>query len=81
MRTEGARRLGNRLRDARADRSLSQEALAKAVGVTRNTIGSIEKGRYEPSALLAFRLAAALDVPVAQLFWIEGEPDDIPDRS
>jgi putative transcriptional regulator len=73
MRTGQDLRLRNRLRVARAERALSQEALANAVGVSRNTIGSIETGRYEPSALLAFRLAEALDVPVARLFWIEGE--------
>ena len=73
MRTDRGLRLRNRLRVARAERSMSQEALANAVGVSRNTIGSIETGRYEPSALLAFRLAEALDVPVARLFWIEGE--------
>lgn len=65
-------RLSNRLRVARGERNLSQNALASAVGVSRNTIGSIETGRYEPSALLAFRLAAVLGVPVDQLFSIEG---------
>ena len=73
MRTRQGLRLRNRLRVARAERAMSQQALANAVGVSRNTIGSIETGRYEPSALLAFRLAEALDVPVARLFWIEGE--------
>jgi putative transcriptional regulator len=73
MRAGQGLRLRNRLRVARAERSMSQEALANAVGVSRNTISSIETGRYEPSALLAFRLAEALDVPVARLFWIEGE--------
>jgi putative transcriptional regulator len=65
-------RLANRLRVARAERDLSQEELARAVGVSRNTIGSIESGRYTPSALLAFRIAAALDTPINRLFWIEG---------
>ena len=73
MKTTTGLRLANRLRVARAERALSQEDLAGAVGVSRNTVGSIETGRYEPSALLAFRLAEALGVPVAQLFWIEGE--------
>jgi putative transcriptional regulator len=57
---------------ARAERRLSQEQLAKAAGVSRNTVGSIETGRYVPSALLAFRLAQVLGVPVTELFWIEG---------
>lgn len=65
-------RLANRLKVARAERDLSQDDLARAVDVSRNTIGSIETGRYTPSALLAFRLAEALDTPVNDLFWIEG---------
>jgi DNA-binding XRE family transcriptional regulator len=66
-------RLANRLRVARAERDLSQTELADAVGVSRQTISSIETGQYVPSALLAFRLAAALGVPVDTLFWIEGD--------
>lgn len=65
-------RLGNRLRVARAERDISQDALARAVGVSRNTISSIETGRYTPSALLAFRIADTLDMPVTSIFWIEG---------
>ena len=65
-------RLGNRLRVARAERDISQTDLANAVGVSRQTISSIETGQYCPSALLAFRLAAALATPVERLFWIEG---------
>ena len=65
-------RLANRLRVARAERDLSQDQLARLVEVSRNTIGSIETGRYTPSALLAFRIAAALEMPVTTLFWIEG---------
>ena len=72
MRTQHRQRLANRLRVARAERDLSQDELAQAVGVSRNTISSIETGRYTPSALLAFRLAETLGMPVAQLFWIEG---------
>ena len=65
-------RLANRLRVARAERDLSQGALAELVGVSRQTISSIETGQYVPSATLAFRLAAALGVPVEGLFWLEG---------
>jgi putative transcriptional regulator len=67
-------RLANRVKVARAERDLSQDELARAVGVSRNTIGSIETGRYTPSALLAFRIAEALDMPVTTIFWIEGAP-------
>jgi putative transcriptional regulator len=65
-------RLANRLRVARVERDLSQTELANAVGVSRQTISSIETGQYCPSALLAFRLAKELHTGVHQLFWIEG---------
>ncbi|TAK10965.1 MAG: transcriptional regulator [Anaerolineae bacterium] len=65
--------LGNRLKVARAEKDLSQERLANLVGVTRQTISSIETGQYVPSALLAFLLAQKLDKPVADLFFIKGD--------
>ncbi|HZM73035.1 MAG TPA: helix-turn-helix transcriptional regulator [Candidatus Polarisedimenticolia bacterium] len=68
-------RLQNRLRVARAELAISQEALARSVGVSRQTISSIETGQYCPSTLLAFRLAAALEVGVDRLFWIEESND------
>ena len=74
MRSETTDRLLNRLRVARAERDLSQEDLAQRAGVSRQTISSIETGQYTPSALLAFRLAQVLAVPVAELFWLEGDP-------
>jgi putative transcriptional regulator len=70
--TENAMRLLNRLKVARAERELSQGALAQAVGVSRQTISSIETGQYCPSTLLAFRLAQVLDARVDELFWLEG---------
>ncbi|HEY7498161.1 MAG TPA: helix-turn-helix transcriptional regulator [Vicinamibacterales bacterium] len=66
--------LRNRLKVARAERNLSQEQLAQKVGVTRQTISSVETGAYCPSALLAFRLADTLGEPVDRLFFLEGEP-------
>lgn len=63
----------NRLRVARVERALSQEGLAQAAGVSRQTISSIETGQYCPSTLLAFRLARVLDLPVETVFWLEGE--------
>lgn len=68
-------RLSNRLKVARAERSLSQEQLARAAGVSRQTISSIEKGQYCPSALLAFRLAGVLGVRIDELFWVAERPD------
>ncbi|HEX5825699.1 MAG TPA: helix-turn-helix transcriptional regulator [Candidatus Limnocylindrales bacterium] len=70
MRNRNAAVLANRLREARAARELSQGDLARTVGVSRQTISSIETGQYCPSALLAFRLAEALAVSVTDLFWI-----------
>jgi DNA-binding XRE family transcriptional regulator len=68
-------RLATRLRVARAEVDLSQEQLGRAVGVSRQTISSIETGQYCPSTLLALRLARALGEPVERLFWLEGETD------
>ena len=53
--------LKNRLKEARADRGLSQAELAKLVGVSRNTISSIETGQFSPTAKLALVLCTALD--------------------
>ena len=73
MPTGTAIRLANRLRVARAERAISQEQLARDVGVSRQTISSIETGQYCPSTLLAFRLARVLEARVDHLFWLEGE--------
>ena len=73
MPTKAPIRLLNRLRVARAERDLSQGELALAVGVSRQTISSIETGQYCPSTVLALRLAHALEEPMERLFWLEGE--------
>lgn len=52
---------------------MTQQGLADRVGVTRQTIHSIEKGRYNPSVGLALRLAGVFDVPVEELFELEEE--------
>ncbi len=67
-------RLCNRLKVARAEKSLSQGQLALLAGVTRQTISSIETGQYNPSALLALTLARRLDKPVEDLFYLEEKP-------
>ncbi len=66
-------RLRNRLKVARAEKSISQEDLAKLVGVTRQTISSIETGQYCPSTLLAFLLSKRLEKRVDDLFFLEGD--------
>ncbi|MGI9457545.1 MAG: helix-turn-helix transcriptional regulator [Aeoliella sp.] len=64
-------RLCNRLKVARAEKSLSQEKLSLLAGVTRQTISSIETGQYNPSALLAMILARRLDMRFEDLFFLE----------
>ncbi|WP_297521636.1 helix-turn-helix transcriptional regulator [Thermococcus sp.] len=61
----------NRLRELREERGLTQEELAKALGVTRQTIIAIEKGRYDPSLKLAFRIARFFNRPVEEIFIYE----------
>ena len=63
----------NRLRELREERGLTQEELAKALGVTRQTIIAIEKGRYDPSLRLAFRIARFFGKAVEDIFIYEGE--------
>jgi putative transcriptional regulator len=65
--------LRNRLKELRARHDLTQEALAEKVGVSRQSIISIEKGRYSPSVVLALRIAQVLQVPLEQAFWLEDE--------
>jgi len=50
---------------------MTQQQLAEKVGVTRQTIVAIEKGKYSPSLDLAFRLARAFDVPLEEVFFLE----------
>ena len=66
-------KLRNHLKQHRARLDLTQEALAEKAGIRRQTILAIEKGRYVPSALLAFSLARALGMQVDELFELEDE--------
>lgn len=63
--------LKNRLKEARGERKLSQSALADMVGVSRNTISSIETGQFNPTAKLALILCIALDKKFEELFYFE----------
>ena len=63
--------LKNRLKVARAEKGLSQTQLAELVGVSRNTISSIETGQFNPTAKLALILCIALDKKVEELFYFE----------
>lgn len=59
------------LRDYREREGLSQGGLAEAVGVTRQTINAIERGRYDPSLELALKLAEHFGCRVEDLFWLD----------
>ena len=61
--------LKNRIKEARTERKLSQAALAELVGVSRNTISSIETGQFSPTAKLALILCFALDKKFEELFY------------
>ena len=67
-----AERLANSLKDRRSALGLTQAELALRIGVSRKTINTVENGVFVPSTTLAIKLAAALNVSVEQLFWIEG---------
>ena len=58
----------NRLKVARAEMDLTQEELARRIGVSRQTIKAIESGRYVPSTLLALKMAEVFGKPVEDLF-------------
>lgn len=60
--------LYNRLAVLRAERGLSRQALAEAVGVNYQTIGYLERGEYNPSLGLAFQLAAYFELPIEAVF-------------
>ena len=61
--------LRNRLKEIRNEKKLSQKELADLVGVSRNTISSIETGQYSPTAKLALTLAIALDKKFEDIFY------------
>ena len=63
--------LHNRLKEARSEKKLSQAQLAKLVGVSRNTISSIETGQFNPTAKLALVLCIAPDKKFEELFYFE----------
>ncbi len=63
----------NRLEILRKQHGLSQEELADALAVSRQTIGSLESGRYNPSILLAFRIARFFRHPIEEIFIYDEE--------
>jgi putative transcriptional regulator len=63
--------LSNRVREHRERAGMTQEALGDQVGLTRQSIIAIEKGRFTPSIHTVLMLAQALNIPVEDLFWLE----------
>lgn len=63
----------NRIEEIRKERGIRQEVLAKAMGVSRQTISSLENGRYNPSIMLAYRIARYFDMTIEEVFIFEGE--------
>lgn len=64
----------NCLEELRKQRGVTQEELALALEVSRQTIGSLENGRYNPSILLAFKIARYFDKSIEEIFIYEEEP-------
>lgn len=69
--SETGKRMKNRIKVLRAMREITQEDLATALGVTRQTIIAIEKGKYDPSLPLAFRISRFFKLPVEKIFFDE----------
>ncbi len=65
--------LYNRMKEHRARLGLNQEELARRVGVRRETIGNLEKGKYNPSLVLAWNIAGVFGVPIEEVFTVEDE--------
>ena len=63
----------NRLEEIRKSRGIKQEGLANALEVSRQTIGSLENGRYNPSILLAFKIARYFGMTIEDIFIYEEE--------
>ncbi|MGN0823939.1 MAG: helix-turn-helix transcriptional regulator [Candidatus Coproplasma sp.] len=70
---EGKLIFKNKIKEERLNKGLSQEELAKIVGVSRNTISSIETGQFNPTAKLALILCIALDKKFEEIFYFESQ--------
>lgn len=63
----------NRIRAERAELRMTQQALAEATGVSRQTINAIETGRFVPSTVLALKIARVFQTSVEQIFQLESD--------
>ncbi len=71
-RIEGKLAINNRIQELRAEEGITQQDLADAIDVTRATIIALEKGSYNPSLELAFRLAKFFKIGIDKLFFEKG---------
>ena len=67
----GGEEMKNRLEELRKNRGIKQEELAAILEVSRQTIGSLENGRYNPSILLAFKIARYFEMSIEEIFIYE----------
>ncbi|MBI9045120.1 MAG: helix-turn-helix transcriptional regulator [Anaerolineaceae bacterium] len=65
--------IANKIKLARIEKDLTQQQLADQAGVTRQTIGLIEAGKYNPTLKLCLLISKITDKKLDELFWIEGE--------
>ena len=63
----------NKIKEYRAKNNMKQEELAQKVGVRRETIGNLEKGRYNPSLVLAWNIAKRFNASIEEIFTVEDE--------
>ena len=69
--------MDNRLEELRKERGIKQEDLARELGVSRQTISSLEKGRYNPSILLAFKIARRFGMQIEDVFiYLEDDHEE-----
>ncbi|MGM8211548.1 helix-turn-helix transcriptional regulator [Virgibacillus sp. W0430] len=68
--------LRNRVRELRARDQYSQTELGRLVDVTRQTIGLIEKGDYQPSITLGLKIANVFQLPLEEVFWLAKEKEE-----
>ena len=66
----------NRIEEIRKERGILQEELAKALGVSRQTISSLERGRYNPSIFLAHKIAVLFGMAIEEVFIFEEDDSD-----
>jgi putative transcriptional regulator len=67
--------LKNRIEEIRKERGIRQEEFAKSMGVSRQTISSLENGRYNPSILLAYKIAKYFGMMIEEVFIFEEEDE------